>query len=240
MENTQDKKTVAPTSKANIYSDDDLFVGASNVEEAKQEFEDWFKVKIQGIVQSYKIHENGSLQLKFQEVVEKTVDGITFKEYEDKSIRITQDKPFIDKFAKDLVRKTVEIIDVKETAQYKKISEGQYDFNKIERYFYSANNIKVIDKSVENGYQLFKIFSFKVKDVLPAIKYDIRKRKQILDKDKSVLVYETTQDTLSTLHKISVNGLAFSQAQTLKNKEVIVLDLKQIGKNNFCSKIKVK
>jgi len=240
MENIQDKKTVAPTSKANIYSDDNLFVGASNVEEAKQEFEDWFKVKIQGIVKSYKIHENGSLQLKFQEVVENTVDGITFNAYEDKSIRITQDKSFTETFARDLVGKAIEIIDVKETAQYKKISEGQYDFNKIERYFYSADNVKVIDKSVESDYQLFKIFSFKVKDIIPAVKYDTRKRKQTLDKDRSVLLYEITHDTLSTLHKITVNGLAFSQAQALKDKEVIVLDLKQIGKNNFCSKIKVK
>ncbi len=240
MENIQDKKTVAPT-KANIYNDDDLFVGAtSNVEEAKQEFEEWFKVKIQGIVKSYKIHENGSLQLKFQEVEEKTVDGITFDEYEDKSIRITKDKPFAEKFARDLIGKAVEVIDVKETAQYKKIAEGQYDFNKVERYVYGADNIKVVDKRVENGYQLFKILSFTVKDVVPSLKYDVRKRKQTIDKDKSILLYEISKDTLSTLHKIRVDGLTYTQAQELKDKEVIVLDLQQIGKNYFCSKIKVK
>jgi len=241
MENIQDKKTVATANQNNIYNEDNLFTGVSSEnDEIKQEFEDWFKVKIQGVVKSYKIHKNGSLQLKFQEVIEKTVDGITFNDYQDKSIRITQDKPFTEKFAKDLISKSVEIIDVKESPQYKKISDGQYDFSKVERYFYSADNVKAIDKKVNNGYQLFKIFEFKVKDVVPAVKYDTRKRKQTIDKDKSVLLYEISNDTLSTLHKITVNGLSFVQAQELKDKEVVVLDLQQIGKNNFCSKIKVK
>jgi len=242
MENIQDKKTTAATSiKADIYNDENLFSGSyDEAEEIKQEFEEWFKVKIQGVVKSYKIHENGSLQLKFQEVVEKTVEGISFNEYEDKSIRITQDKPFSEKFAKELLNKPVEIIDVKESAQYKKIAEGQYDFNKVERYFYSADNVKPLDKAVENNYQLFKIFDFKVKDVIPAVKYDTRKRKQTLDKDKAVLLYEIAHDTLSTLHKITVNGLTYNQAQDLKDKDIIVLDLQQVGKHNFCSKIKVK
>jgi len=241
MENTQDKKTVALTSKADIYNDDNLFVGStSEIEEVKQEFEDWFKVKIQGVVKSYKIHTNGSLQLKFQEIIEKTIDGVTFNDYEDKSIRVTLDKPFTEKFAKELLDKSIEIIDVKEMAQYKKIAEGQYDFNKIERYTYSANNVKIIEKSINSEYELFKIFSLKVKDVIPAVKYDTRKRKQTIDKDKSILLYEISNDTLSTLHKITVNSLIYSKAQKLKGKEVIVLDLHQIGKNNFCSKIKVK
>ncbi|WP_428737654.1 hypothetical protein [Sulfurimonas sp.] len=229
--------------KANdIYSEENLFSGSSieGNEEIKQEFEDWFKVKIQGVVKSYKIHENGSLQLKFQEIVEKTVGGVTYNDYADKSIRITQEKPFSESFAKSLLNKAVEIIDVKETAQYKKIAEGQYDFNKVERYVYSADNVKAIDKAVENGYQLFKVFSFTVKDVLPAVKYDSRKRQQVLDKDKAVLLYETVNDTLSTLHKITLHGSTFAKAQELKNKEVVILDLQQIGKNNFCSKIKVK
>jgi len=242
METIQDKKTAtAPNTKADIYNEENLFAGSyDEAEEIKQEFEDWFKVKIQGVVKSYKIHENGSLQLKFQEVIEKTVDSITFNEYEDKSIRITQDKHFSEKFAKELLDKSVEIIDVKENAQYKKIAEGQYDFSKVERYFYSADNVKLIDKAVENNYQLYKIFDFKVKDVIPAIKYDARKRKQTVDKDKAVLLYEIAHDTLSTLHKITVNGLTYNQAQDLKDKDIIVLDLHQIGKHNFCSKIKVK
>lgn len=241
METIQDKKTtVAPTAKADIYNEENLFAGSTSEEEIKQEFEEWFKVKIQGIVKSYKIHENGSLQLKFQEVVEKTVDGISFKEYEDKSIRITQDKPFTEKSVKELLNKAVEIIDVKESAQYKKVAEGEYDFSKVERYVYSADNFKVIDKEIPNAYQLFKIFDFRVKDVIPALKYDMRKRKQTIDKDKAVLLYEISHDTLSTLHKITVNGLTYNQAQDLKNKDIVVLDLQQIGKNNFCSKIKVK
>lgn len=237
--NTDKKHTVATSS--NIYNEDNLFSGASNdIEEVKQEFEDWFKVKIQGVVKSYKIHENGSLQLKFQEVVEKTIDGYTFNEYQDKSIRITQEKVFSDKFAKDLLHKTVEIIDIKENAQYKKNPDGQYDFNKVERYTYSADNVKVITAKVDNDFQLSKIFEFNVKDVIPAVKYDMRKRKQTVVKEDAVLLYEVSNDTLSTLHKITVNGVSFTQAQELKGKDIIVLDLQQIGKNNYCSKIKVK
>lgn len=236
----QTQKVVATATNNDIYSEDNLFVGAVEEEQAKQEFEDWFKVKIQGLVKSYKIHENGSLQIKFQQVVEKDIGGIKFNDYEDKSVRITQDKPFTDKQGKDLVGKSIEIIDIDEIAQYKKIGDGQYDFTKIERYFYSANNFKVIDKEIENGYQLFKIFDFKVMDIAPAVKYDQRKRKQVIDKDKSILVYEINNDTLSTLHKITVNGLEFRQAQMLKGKDVVVLDLVQLGKNYYCSKIKVK
>jgi hypothetical protein len=235
-----EKKVVVNTTNNDIYNEDNLFTGSVEQEEVKAQFEDWFKVKIQGVVKSYKIHENGSIQLKFQEIVEKNIDGIVFNDYEDKSIRITTNKTFTNKQAEDLVGKSVEIINVNETPQYKKIAEGQYDFNKIERYFYSADNLKVIDKKIENEYQLFKIFELTVKDIAPAVKYDQRKRKQVVDKDKSILIYEITNDTLSTLHKITVDGLTFTNANTLKDKDVIVLDLQQFGKNYYCSKIKVK
>lgn len=173
-------------------------------------------------------------------MVEKDIGGVVFNDYEDKSIRITTTKPFSNKQGQELVGKSIEVLNVSETAQFKKISEGQYDFKKIERYFYSADNIKVIDKDIENGYQLFKIFELNVKDIAPALKYDQRKRKQIIDKDKSILVYEISNDTLSTLHKITVDGLTFTNAQTLKGKDVVVLNLQQLGKNYYCSKIKVK
>ena len=81
---------------------------------------------------------------------------------------------------------------------------------------------------------------FRVKEVIPNIKYNMRKKAQVIDKDKSILIYEVENDTLVSLHKIIVNGLSFQQAQTLKNKEVIVLDLAQVGKNYVCSKIKIK
>ncbi|MBT5491437.1 hypothetical protein HOK00_03895 [bacterium] len=238
--NPKIEKGVAIATNNDIYNEDNLFTGAVEQEEIKPQFEDWFKVKIQGIVKSYKIHDNGSIQLKFQEVVEKDIGGVVFNDYEDKSIRITATKPFSNKQGQELVGKSIEVLNVSETAQYKKISEGQYDFNKIERYFYSADNLKVIDKDIENGYQLFKIFELTVKDIAPALKYDQRKRKQVIDKDKSILVYEISNDTLSTLHKITVDGLTFANAQTLKGKDVVVLDLQQFGKNYYCSKIKVK
>lgn len=238
---TAKKDTVANTATTNLYDESGLFNGStSENDEIKKEFEDWFKVKIQGIVKSYKLHDDGSLQLKFQEVVEKTIGTTTYEDYEDKSIRIRKDKAFTDSEAKAFLNKTVESIDVVEKAQYKKISDGNYDFSKVEKYYYSANNVKLIDKKIENDYQLSKIFEFKVINIVPALKYDQRKRTQTIDKTKSVLMYEVQNDTLKTLHKISVQDLPFVKAQELRNKDVIVLDLQQKGSNYFCSKIRLK
>ena len=224
-----------------IYNEDNLITGTVETE-IKKEFEEWFKVKIQGQVTSYKIHEDGSLQIKFLETVEKTIANTTYDDYEDKSIRIRKEnnKPFTSKEINGIVGKSVEIIDVTETAQHKKIADGQYDFNKIEGYFYSANNIKVIDKKIPNGYELFKIFELTVMNAIPSISYNQRKRAQELDKDKSVLVYQISKDTLINTHKITVDGLPLIQAQQLKGKDIIVLDLVVKGKNYYCSKIKEK
>ena len=237
----QEVKSTPKNTQNNIYSEDNLITGTTE-EQSLREFEDWFKVKIQGTVKSYKIHDDGSLQLKFQEVIEKTISGTTYNDYEDKSIRIRKpnNKPFLQKEIPDIVGKNVEIIDVTETPQYKKIAEGEYDFNKIENYFYSANNLKVIDKSVSNGYQLFKIFELNVMDVIPSISFDKRKRTQIIEKDKSVLVYQIGNDTLITTHKITVDGLNLTNALQLKGKDTVVLDLVIKGKNHICSKIKLK
>jgi len=237
----QEVKSTPKNTQNNIYSEDNLITGTTE-EQSLREFEDWFKVKIQGTVKSYKIHDDGSLQLKFQEVIEKTISGTTYNDYEDKSIRIRKpnNKPFLQKEIPDIVGKNVEIIDVTETPQYKKIAEGEYDFNKIENYFYSANNLKVIDKSVSNGYQLFKIFELNVMDVIPSISFDKRKRTQIIEKDKSVLVYQIGNDTLITTHKITVDGLNLTNALQLKGKDIVVLDLVIKGKNHICSKIKLK
>lgn len=238
----QEAQKVSQETSSDIYSEDNLVTGSIEEDQPKKEFEDWFKVKIQGMVKSYKIHDDGSLQLKFLEVVEKTVSGVTYKDYEDKSIRIRKpdNKLFTDKEVDSIVNKSVEIIDVTETTQYKKIADGQYDFNKIEGYFYSANNIKIIDKKIPNGYELFKIFELTVMDAIPSISYDQRKRAQVLDKDKSVLVYEINKSTLSTTHKIIVEGLNLASAQQLKGKDIVVLDLVVKGKNYICSKIKLK
>lgn len=238
---TTKKDTVANTSTTNLYDESGLFNGSTTEnDEVKKEFEDWFKVKIQGIVKSYKLHDDGSIQLKFQEVVEKSIEGTTYEDYEDKSIRIRKDKAFTDIEAKAFLNKTIESIDVVEKPQYKKISDGNYDFSKVEKYYYSANNVKAIDKKIENDYQLSKIFEFKVINIVPALKYDQRKRTQTIDKTKSVLMYEVQNDTLKTLHKITVQDLTFVKAQELKNKDVIVLDLQQKGSNFFCSKIRLK
>ena len=224
----------------NIYNDENLIVGQVE-EQPTREFQEWFKVKIQGVVTSYKIHDDNSLQLKFQEVIQKNIGSVSYDDYEDKSIRIRQEnQTFKDKDIKSIIGKTVEIIDITETPQYKKISEGQYDFTKIENYFYSANNLKVINTKVENGYQLFKIFELKVLNAIPSISYDKRKRAQVIDKDKSVLIYQVSNDTLSTTHKIIVEKLPLTTAITLKGKDIVVLDLKIIGKNQICSKIKLK
>ena len=137
--NPKIEKGVAIATNNDIYNEDNLFTGAVEQEEIKPQFEDWFKVKIQGIVKSYKIHDNGSIQLKFQEVVEKDIGGVVFNDYEDKSIRITTTKPFSNKQGQELVGKSIEVLNVSETAQFKKISEGQYDFKKIERYFFTSN-----------------------------------------------------------------------------------------------------
>lgn len=236
-------KASAPTSKSDIYNDDNLFIGQNEEQQEapKKEFEEWFKVKIQGVVTSYRLHDDGSLQLKFQEKVERTIDGITFNDYSDKSIRIRENSTsFNSEEIKKIVGRSVEIINVSERAQYKKLADGEYDFNKIENYFYSADNLKIINKDVENGYQLYKIFEFRVKDITPALLYDARKRKQSIDKSKSILLYEVSNGSLSTLHKIIVDGLTFNQAYELKGKEIIVMDLTQAGKNYYCSKIKLK
>lgn len=195
---TTKRDTVANKATTNLYDETGLFNGStSEIDEVKKEFEDWFKVKIQGIVKSYKLHEDGSLQLKFQEVVEKTIGTTTYEDYEDKSIRIRKDKPFTDDEVKAFLNKTVESIDVEEKPQYKKIADGNYDFSKVEKYYYSANNVKVIDKKIENDYQLSKIFEFKVINIVPALKYDQRKRTQTIDKTKSVLVVKRTLKLVS-------------------------------------------
>lgn len=247
MENTIDKKVpqikveVTTPNTTSIYNEDNLFIGEINeTNEPKKEFEPWYKVKIQGLVKSYKVHEDGSLQLKFEHKISKSVGGIDFVDLEDKSIRLRKDNGiYSEKEAKNFVGKNVEIIDVSESPVYVKKSDGTYDFGKIERYLYQANNLKVIDKPIES-FELFKIVEFKVKEVIPNIKYDMRKKAQVIDKDKSILIYEVENDTLVSLHKIIVNGLTFQQAQTIKGKEVVVLDLAQVGKNYVCSKIKIK
>ena len=246
MENTIEKKPTAPKIEAaqnstSIYDEANLFIGEVNdTNEPKREFEPWYKVKIQGLVKSFKVHEDGSLQLKFEHKISKSVGGIDFVDLEDKSIRLRKDNGiYSDKEAKNFLGKNVEIIDVSESPVYVKKSDGTYDFGKVERYLYQANNLKVIDKPIES-FELFKIVEFKVKEVIPNIKYDMRKKAQVVDKEKSILIYEVENDTLVSLHKIIVNGLTFQQAQTLKGKEVVVLDLAQVGKNYVCSKIKIK
>ena len=248
MENTIEKKPitqkveVTTPNTTSIYNEDNLFIGEINeTNEPKREFEPWYKVKIQGLVKSYKVHEDGSLQLKFEYKIQKSVGGIDFVDLEDKSIRLRKDGGiYTDKEAKNFLGKNVEIIDVSESPVYVKKSDGTYDFGKIERYLYQANNVKVIDKTIESGFELYKIVEFRVKEVIPNIKYDMRKKAQVVDKEKSILIYEVENDTLVSLHKIIVNGLSFQQAQTLKGKEVVVLDLTQVGKNYVCSKLKIK
>lgn len=237
--NNQDNKP--QNSNYDIYNEDNLIVGSSE-ETVKPTFEEWFKVKICGLVKSYKIHEDGSLQVKFQEVVEKELQGIKYNEYEDKSVRIRlEGKNFTEEDAKSLLNKNVEILDVKESAQYKKIAEGQYDFTKIESYTYSSDNIKAIKGSVESNFQLYKVFELNVKDIAPAVTYNQRLRKQELDKNKTVLFYETTRDnTLTDTHKITVHGLNLNSAKNLIGKDIVVLDLEIKGSNYYCSKIKTK
>ena len=70
-------------------------------------------------------------------------------------------------------------------------------------------------------------------------RYGYAGKKDIID-TLGYLIYEVENDTLVSLHKIIVNGLSFQQAQTLKGKEVVVLDLTQVGKNYVCSKLKIK
>lgn len=236
-----EKKDNLDVKDNSIFSEDNLITGSiESGAQAKQEFENWYKVKIQGLVNSYKIHEDGSLQLKFQEEIEKKINNVSFIDFQDRSIRIRKESPFTVREAQNFIGKNVEILDVEEKAQYKKIAEGQYDFNRITGYVYSANNIKVINKEVESNYQLFKIFEFKVKQVAPAIRFDQRKRTQVLDKDNSVLIYEVKNDTLISLHKITAKGLSYEKAKSLIAKDIIVLDLQEIGSNNYCSKIKLK
>lgn len=248
MENTLEKKPttqkveVTTPNTTSIYNEDNLFIGETNeTNEPKREFEPWYKVKIQGLVKSYKVHEDGSLQLKFEYKINKSIGGIDFVDLEDKSIRLRKDGGiYSDKEAKSFLGKNVEMIDVSESPVYVKKSDGTYDFGKIERYLYQANNVKVIEKTIESGFELYKIVEFRVKEVIPNIKYNMRKKAQEVDKEKSILIYEVENDTLVSLHKIIVNGLTFQQAQTLKGKEVVVLDLAQVGKNYVCSKIKIK
>jgi len=226
---------------SDIYKEENLFTGANEEVEVKKEFEPWFKVKIDGKVTSYRLHTDGSLQLKFQQVVDKDISGVKFTDIEDKSIRIRKDSgSYNDKDAKALLGKVVEIINVNEMPVYQKKPNGDYDFNRVERYIYSANNVKVIEKNIPSGFELFKIIEFKVKEVIPALKYDQRQRKQTIEKEACILIYENTEETLTNLHKITCKGLSYNQALELKDKDIVVLDLTIIGKNYFCSKIKLK
>lgn len=236
-ENTQTQNIKVDNS---IYSEDNLITGAIDNSEVKQEFENWYKVKIEGLVKSYKLHEDGSLQIKFQEEIQKEVDNVKFTDYEDRSIRIRKKNPFTPKEAEQFLNKAVEIVDIEEKPQYKKIADGNYDFSKPIGYFYSADNIKVINKTVENNYQLYKVFELTVKQVTPAITYNKRARKQELDKKNSVLIYEIQNDTLTSLHKIIVKGLSYQESAKYIGKDLVVLDLNQKGTQNYCSKIKLK
>lgn len=242
MENNKNKEQKKPVSNEfDIYSEDNLIVGSNNENEVKPTFEDWYKVKIAGLVKSYKIHNDGSLQVKFQEQQEKELQGVKFYEYEDKSVRIRiEGKSFSDEDAKKLLNKNVQILDVKESARYQQLAPGQYNFDKIEGYNYTANNIKPIADKVENNFQLYKIFTLTVKDIAPAIEYNQRLRKQELDKDKTVIFYEVQRDTLTDTHKITVDKLNFNNAKSLIGKEIVVLDLTIKGTNYYCSKIKEK
>jgi len=227
--------------QSDIYKEENLFTGSTEETEVKKEFEPWFKVKIEGKVTSYKLHSDCSLQLKFQQLVEKDISGTKFTDIEEKSIRLRKDSgSYTDKEAKNFLGKVVEILDVNESPVYAKKPNGDYDFNRIERYIYSANNVKVIEKSIPSGFSLYKIIEFKVKEVIPALKYDQRQRKQVIEKNSSVLIYENTDDTLTNLHKVTCKGLSYNHALELKNQDVVILDLTIIGKNYFCSKIKLK
>lgn len=227
--------------QSDIYKEENLFTGSTEETEAKKEFLPWFKVKIEGKVSSYKLHSDNSLQLKFQQLVEKESSGVKFTDIDDKSIRIRKDSgSYTDKEAKNLLGKVVEVINVNESPVYAKNHDDSYNYNKVERYIYSANNVKVIEKSIPRGFELFKIIEFKVKEIIPALKYDQRQRKQIIEKNSSVLIYENTEETLTNLHKITCKGLSYNNALELKNQEVVILDLTIIGKNYFCSKIKLK
>jgi len=247
METTIEKKPTTQKGEVtsnitSIYDESNLFIGeTSDTNEPKREFEPWYKVKIQGFVKSYKVHEDGSLQLKFEHKINKSIGGIDFIDLEDKSIRLRKENGiYSEKEAKSFLGKSVEIVDVSESPVYVKKSDGTYDFGKIERYLYQATHVKVIDKTIESGFELFKIVEFRVKEAIPSIKYDMRKKAQVVDKDKSILIYEVENDTLVSLHKIIANGLPFQKAQTLKGKDIVVLDLAQVGKNYVCSKLKIK
>lgn len=242
MENKTNNKNTKNNTEYDIYSEDGLITGSTEETTAKKTIEEWFKVKITGLINSYKVHDDGSLQVKFQEVIEKELQGVKYNDYEDRSVRIRiEGKIFTDEDGKKLLNKFVEIKNVTETAQYRKITDGEYDFSKVEKYVYSANNINLINTKVEGNYKLYKIFELRVKDIAPAITYNQRLRRQEIDKNSTVLFYETSRDTLNSIHKITVEGLILSAAKPLKDKEIVVMDLQIRGNNNYyCSKIKQK
>jgi hypothetical protein len=121
-ENNQTNEVKKQEVVNNIYSEDNLITGAIK-EEPIKEFEEWFKVKIQGVVHSYLIHDDGSLQIKFRETIEKEIGGTKFNDYEDRSIRIRKpnNQLFTQKEVSGLKGKSVEIIDVEEKPQYRKL-----------------------------------------------------------------------------------------------------------------------
>jgi hypothetical protein len=236
----QSKQKIEKDSSSDIYSQENLFTGEVQ-EEPKKEFENFYKVMIQAIVKSFKVHEDGSLQLKFIHKIPKSIGGIEYIDYEDKSIRVRKEKgAYSDKEAQNFLNKCVEIRNVKEMPVYVKKPDDSYDFSKVERYLYSADNIKVIENKPSEEYELFKIIEINVLDAIPSVKYDVRKRVQVIDKEKSVLIYEVRQDSLISLHKIIVNNLSFNQAKELKGKDIVILDFNQVGKNYYCTKIKLK
>lgn len=242
--NNEKQNSKTKNEEFDIYSEDNLLVGAVEENDTPQKsFDDWYKVKIKGKVDSYLIHDDGSLQCKFVETIQNEIDGVKFDTYEDRSIRIRLDnnKKFSeDEVKQHLLGKAVEIINVVEKPQFKKLPNGEYDFNKIEGYFYSANNVKPLKENVPSNFQLYKIFEMKVSNVAPCVVFNKRKRAQEIDKDKSVLFYTTSRDTLNSTHSITIDGLNLQTAKTLVGKELIVLDLKIINNNYYASKIKKK
>ena len=149
MENIIEKKPITQKvevtpNTTSIYDEANLFIGETDeTNEPSMEFEAWYKVKIQGAIKSYKLHEDGSLQLKFEHKIQKSVGGIDFIDLEDKSIRLRKDSGiYTDKEAKNFLGKTVEIVDVSESPVYVKKSDGTYDFGKIERYLVDPEKVK--------------------------------------------------------------------------------------------------
>lgn len=207
------------------------------VETKVGEYTPFYDVKMQGILDSYVMQEDGSTQLLFEETIQIDINGTLLPKLVQHSVRLRASKPLMKPELEALKGTTIEVNDVEEIKNYKKIEEGVYDFDKVESISFVASSYKKITVEVEGNFKLFRMFEIeKVANVSPETEFDFKKKKTLLKKDVCLVQYYVLKGTKKSLHNIRVNGLDYKNGLELLGKKVKVLDYKD-GKTPTCTRI---